>query len=151
MAIFKQDATEKPETPSKNGAAPQGEAALSIIAAGMKITGDVETSGVIKIEGSLQGTVRNARQVLLGRQGEVKGDINAKEVVLGGRVDGNVRGTERVEVQGTSTINGDIHTRSIAVAEGGKINGAVRMEENASGVRAPEGAMKNGAPVAMVR
>ena len=150
MAIFKQDATEKPEpSSSRNGAAPQGEAALSIIAAGMKITGDVETSGVIKIEGSLQGTVRNARQVLLGRQGEVKGDINAKEVVLGGRVDGNVRGTERVEVQGTSTINGDIHTRSIAVAEGGKINGAVRMEEAVvvprhAGEMAPK-------PVAVVR
>ena len=151
MAIFNKDAA--PNTDAKGAAAaPQGEAALSIIAAGTKITGDIETSGVIKIEGAIQGTIRNARQVLVGRAGEVKGDINAREVVIGGRVDGNVRGGDRVEVQGTSTINGDISTKSIIVLEGGKINGAVKMEETAGGVRAPDSAGKSSsAPVAMVR
>lgn len=149
MAIFNKDAA--PTADAKGGAAnPQGEAALSIIAAGTKITGDIETSGVIKIEGAIQGTIRNARQVLVGRQGEVKGDINAREVVIGGRIDGNVRGTDRVEVQGTSTVNGDISTKSIVVLEGGKINGAVKMEETgAAGARSPE--TKGSGPVAMVR
>lgn len=147
MAIFNKDATTTERTEGK-AAAPQGEAALSIIAAGMKITGDVDTTGVIKIEGSLQGTVRNARQVLLGRQGEVKGDINAKEVVLGGRVDGNVRGFDRVEVQGTSTINGDIQTKSIAIAEGAKLNGAVRMDD---GVAVPRSGDPINKPLAVAR
>ena len=129
MAIFNKDAMEKGAETTKGGAAPQGEAALSIVAAGMKITGDVDTTGVLKIEGTLQGTVRSARQVLLGRQGEIKGDVNAREVVVGGRVDGSIRAVERVEVQGTSVVNGDIYTKSIVVLEGGKINGAVRMDE----------------------
>lgn len=147
MAIFNKDATIE-KTDIKGGAAPQGEAALSIIAAGMKITGDVETTGVIKIEGSLEGTVRNARQVLLGRQGEIKGDVNAKEVVLGGRVDGNVRGFDRVEVQGTSMINGDIATKSIAIAEGARVNGAVRMDD---GVAAPRSGDPINKPLAVAR
>ena len=136
MAIFNKDAMDKGAEPTtKGGAAPQGEAAMSIVAAGMKITGDVETTGVLKIEGTLQGTVRSARQVLLGRQGEIKGDVNAREVVVGGRVDGSIRAVERVEVQGTSVVNGDIYTKSIVVLEGGKINGAVRMDEPVVGGR----------------
>ena len=50
----------------------------------MKITGDVDTDGVVKVEGRVEGAIRAGRQVLVGRQGEVKGDINTREAVIGG-------------------------------------------------------------------
>ena len=127
MAMFTKDTPEKPEAKS----VPQAEAALSIIAFGMKVLGDIETSGVIKIEGTIEGTLRGARQVLVGRQGEVKGDVHAREVVVGGKIDGTITASERVEIQATSSVNGDIFTKSIIVLEGGRINGAVRMDESA--------------------
>jgi cytoskeletal protein CcmA (bactofilin family) len=127
MAMFTKDSPDKTDT--KQSAAAPNEAALSIIAYGMKVHGDIDTSGVIKVEGTIEGTIRGARQVLVGRQGEVKGDVNAKEVVIGGKVDGTVHASERVEIQGTSSVNGDIYTKSIVVLEGGKINGTVRMDE----------------------
>jgi cytoskeletal protein CcmA (bactofilin family) len=127
MAMFTKDSNDKSD-PKQTAGAPS-EAALSIIAFGMKIHGDIDTSGVIKVEGAVEGTIRGARQVLVGRQGEVKGDVHAKEVVIGGKVDGTVHAGERVEIQGTSSVNGDIYTRSIVVLEGGKINGTVRMDE----------------------
>jgi cytoskeletal protein CcmA (bactofilin family) len=127
MAMFTKDSPDK--TDAKQSAAAPNEAALSIIAYGMKVHGDIDTSGVIKVEGTIEGTIRGARQVLVGRQGEVKGDVNAKEVVIGGKVDGTVHASERVEIQGTSSVNGDIYTKSIVVLEGGKINGTVRMDE----------------------
>jgi cytoskeletal protein CcmA (bactofilin family) len=125
MAMFNKDANEKSEP--KSGAIT--EAALSIVAAGMRVMGDIETNGVLKIEGTVEGTVRGARQVLVGRQGEVKGDVHAREVVVGGKVDGTITAAERVEVQGTSSVTGDIYTKSIVVLEGGKINGTVRMDD----------------------
>jgi cytoskeletal protein CcmA (bactofilin family) len=131
MAMFTKDAKDGSDKMDPK-AAPGAEAALSIIAFGMKVHGDIETSGVIKIEGAIEGTIRGARQVLVGRQGEVKGDVHAREVVVGGKVDGTVNATERVEVQGTSAINGDIYTKSIVVLEGGRINGQVRMDDAAS-------------------
>jgi cytoskeletal protein CcmA (bactofilin family) len=67
--------------------------------------------------------------VLVGRQGEVLGDITTREAVIGGRVQGTITASDRLEVQGTSTIVGDIHTRAIAVVEGGKINGTVRIAD----------------------
>ena len=85
----------------------------------------------MKIEGTVEGAIRGARQLLLGRQGTVHGDIRAHEVVIGGTVVGTIIAEERVEVQGTSTVQGDIHTKSIVVLEGGVINGTVRMGETA--------------------
>lgn len=105
------------------------EASLSIIAAGMRITGDVETTGTLKIDGRIDGSVTGARQLLLGRGGAIHGNVHAGEVVIGGVVDGAVTADERLELQGTAVVNGDIDTRSILVLEGARINGSVRMNE----------------------
>jgi cytoskeletal protein CcmA (bactofilin family) len=107
-----------------------GDANLSVIAAGSKVIGDMECSGVLKIEGTVEGTIRGARQVLLGRQGVVKGDIETREAVVGGNVEGSIHALERVEIQGTAAVVGNIHTKTIVIREGGQINGAVRMDES---------------------
>jgi cytoskeletal protein CcmA (bactofilin family) len=129
MSIFTKPTTEK--VPMRNDSPPP-EAGLSVIASGMKIIGDIESTGVVKIEGIVEGAIRGARQLLLGRQGTVHGDIRAHEVIIGGTVVGTIVADERVEIQGTSTVQGDIHTKSIVVLEGGVINGTVRMGENAA-------------------
>jgi cytoskeletal protein CcmA (bactofilin family) len=105
------------------------EAVLSIVAAGMKITGDVDTSGVIKVDGEINGSITGARQVLLGRGGVVRGNVVGGEVVIGGSVEGSVAAAERLELQSTASVKGDIDTRSIVVIEGARINGLVRMSE----------------------
>lgn len=106
--------------------------AVSLIAAGMKIVGDVETSGILKVDGVIEGSVRGARQLLLGKGGAIQGDVHAHEAVLGGRVQGTVTALERVEIQSSSRIEGDIQTKSIVVIEGGIINGTVRMDDPGS-------------------
>jgi cytoskeletal protein CcmA (bactofilin family) len=146
MAMFTKDSPEKPD--ARPGA--PAEAALSIIAFGMKVHGDIDTNGVIKIEGTIEGTIRGARQVLVGRQGEIKGDVHAREVVVGGKVDGTITASERVEIQGSSAVSGDIHTKSIVVQEGGRINGAVRMDEAVRAVSSLRTDTKP-LPVAVVR
>ena len=123
MALLRKDG-EKNEVRSN-----AAEAALSIISAGMRITGDIETSGTLKIDGRIEGSVVGARQVLLGRNGSVHGNVHAGEVVIGGLVDGAIVAGERLELQGSAVVTGDIDTKSIVVLEGARINGAVRMQE----------------------
>lgn len=130
MAIFAKE--NQPQSTDSKQQSPAGEGALSIIAAGMTVSGDIDSNGVVKIEGRVEGTVRAARQVLVGRQGSVKGDIETREAIIGGRVDGGVKAFERVEVQGTAYVAGDVHTKSIVVLEGGRLNGTVRMEDGAA-------------------
>ena len=105
------------------------EAALSIISAGMRITGDIETNGTIKIDGRIEGSITGARQMMLGRNGAIHGNVHAGEVVVGGLVDGGIIADERLELQGSAVVTGDIETRSIVVLEGARINGSVRMSE----------------------
>ena len=126
MAMFNKDSNggDARSTPTP------GDASLSVIAAGSKVIGDMECSGVLKIEGTVEGTIRGARQVLLGRQGVVKGDIETREAVIGGNVEGSIHALERVEIQGTASVVGNIHTKTIVIREGGQINGAVKMDES---------------------
>jgi cytoskeletal protein CcmA (bactofilin family) len=127
MGIFSstpQPARDKP-TPS---ARPSGAAlSLSIVGAGMVVRGDLETDSVVKIEGKVEGNVRASTQVLVAKGGAVRGDIETAEVIVGGMVNGAIRARGRVEVQAGASIEGDITTLRISVAEGGTLNGHVKM------------------------
>lgn len=105
--------------------------ALSIVAVGMTIRGDIESTGTVKVEGVVDGHVQAKSQVLVARGGLVRGDIETREAIIGGSVQGAVFAEERVELQAGSTVAGDITTRRILVAEGGSINGQIRMGEAA--------------------
>ncbi|HYS19636.1 MAG TPA: polymer-forming cytoskeletal protein [Gemmatimonadales bacterium] len=122
MAIF----TEK-----QHGGA-DSDAGLSIIGTGMRVEGDVSADGVVKVEGSIVGTIRAARQVLVAKGGLVEGDIFTREAIVGGEVRGGIQATERVELQATSVVHGDITTRRLFVQEGGEINGVLHMGAEAA-------------------
>jgi len=123
VALLRKDGD---KSDARSGAA---EAALSIIASGMRITGDVETNGTLKIDGRIDGSVVGARQIMLGRNGAIHGNVRAGEVVLGGTVDGAIVAEEKLELQSSAVVNGDIDTKSIVVLEGARINGVVRMQD----------------------
>lgn len=108
----------------------EGVPGLSIIGAGMRVVGDISADGVVKIEGSVTGTVRAAKQVLVARGGEVEGDVVSREAIIGGEVRGAIYAEERVELQTTSVVHGDVHTKRLLIQEGGEINGVLRMGED---------------------
>lgn len=114
--------------PAKGSAAATS---LSVIGVGMSVRGDVETAGVVKVEGVVDGHVIAGSQVLVAKGGVVKGDIETGEAVIGGEVAGAVHASERVEIQAGATIQGDITTSRIAVAEGATLNGHIRMGDAA--------------------
>lgn len=114
---------------SRDDTAGRHEGALTIIASGTRIVGEVDGTGVVKIEGTVVGTVRAERQVLVARGGVIEGDVIAREAVLGGEVRGSVQAGERVEVQEGAAVHGDITTKRLIVAEGGEVNGTVTMGE----------------------
>lgn len=122
MSLLRKDGD---KSDARAGAA---EAALSIIAAGMRIIGNIETTGTLKIDGRIEGSVVGARQLMLGKSGVIHGNVNAGEVVVGGTVDGGIVANERLELQSSAVVNGDIDTKSIVVMEGAQINGAVHMQ-----------------------
>jgi len=101
---------------------------FSIIASDMTVIGDLETAGVVRIEGRVKGTVRGGAQVLVATGAVIEGDLHTQEAVIAGQVSGGIRATDRVELQGSAVVAGDIHTPRIAIVEGAKVTGEVKMD-----------------------
>lgn len=101
------------------------EGVISIVGPGMTITGDCEAEGTLRIEGTIEGTVRAGKAVVVGREGEVRGDILTQDAVIGGRVTGTVVAESRLELQSTCIMEGEVRARRIKLEEGGKLNGKV--------------------------
>jgi cytoskeletal protein CcmA (bactofilin family) len=101
---------------------------FSIIASDMTVIGDLETDGVVRVEGRVRGTVRVGAQVLVAVGAVIEGDLHTQEAVVAGQVSGNIVARERVELQATAVVAGDIHTPRIAIVEGAKVSGEVKMD-----------------------
>ena len=125
------------KTPTGNGdmakeAAPaqQGrDNVISIIGPGMRVVGDCETDGTLRIEGTIEGTVRAGKAVVIGKDGVVTGDVATQDAIIGGRVKGAVVAESRLELQATCVIDGEIRARRIKLEEGGRVNGTVHTGE----------------------
>jgi len=103
---------------------------VSIIGPGMRVTGDCETEGTLRIEGTVAGTVRAGKAVVLGKEGVIRGDIVTQDAIIGGKVTGTVVAESRLELQATCVIEGEIRARRIKLDEGGVVNGDVRVGES---------------------
>ena len=91
---------------------------VSVIALGARVVGDVHTTGVVRVAGSVVGNIRAGRQVLVAKGGMVEGEIETPEAIIGGEVRGLVRATQRVSVQASAVVYGTITTPRLAVEEG---------------------------------
>jgi cytoskeletal protein CcmA (bactofilin family) len=105
------------------------EAVISIIGKGMTLTGDCETDGAIRIEGTVKGNVRAGKAVVIGKEGLVDGNIYTQDAVISGRVLGSVHAHSRLELQSTSQISGEIEARRMQLEEGATVQGQVAVGE----------------------
>jgi len=113
-----------------NGAPRELGDVVSIIGPGMKITGDCESDGTIRVEGAIEGSVKAAKSVVVGKDGIVVGDITTQDAIVAGRVNGSVTAESRVELQASCRIQGDIRSRRVKLEEGGQIDGSLHMGAN---------------------
>lgn len=123
-----------------------GETAISIIGPGMRVVGDVSTDGTVRVEGRIEGTIRAGKGVVLGKEGEVHGDIVTQDAVIGGRVTGTLTAESRLELQSTCVIDGRIRARSqhLKLDEGARFNGQIEMIDEEKPRALPAGEVKSG-------
>jgi cytoskeletal protein CcmA (bactofilin family) len=135
MSIFRREDEPRPQSP---GGAPHAHATPAAerrassgvathIAPGAKITGQVNGTCDLLVDGELEGQVRLESHVTVGADGRVRGDIHARTVRIGGRVVGNVHGDEKVEILPTGRLEGDVSAPRVVLAEGAFFKGKVEM------------------------
>lgn len=98
------------------------------IAAGLKISGEISGSSDLYIDGETQGKVRlpNAR-VTIGPNGRVQADIEAREIIVEGTVQGNLKAGERLHLGAASRVQGSVLTPRFAIEDGARLRGKVEM------------------------
>ncbi|MCG8589692.1 MAG: polymer-forming cytoskeletal protein [Proteobacteria bacterium] len=122
-------------SPHTEAAPPQqalagGGKSVANIGKSISIKGDLSGEEDLSIDGKVEGRVDlPSHQLTIGETGQVEAEISAKRVVVIGRVAGNVNATERIEIQGTGIVEGDIRSPRLVVAEGAVINGAIDMSK----------------------
>ena len=107
-----------------------GGKALANIGKSISIKGDLTGNEDLVIDGNIEGRIDLPNnQLTIGAEGKIKADIHAKSAVLVGHVTGNVSATERIEVQASGIVEGDVRAPRLVVQEGAVLNGTVEMSE----------------------
>jgi cytoskeletal protein CcmA (bactofilin family) len=92
------------------------------------IKGEISGREDLYIDGEVQGTIRLSEgRVTIGPHGKISADVDAREIVVRGKVTGSIRARERVEVGRTGEIRGDIATARIAIEEGAQMHSKVEI------------------------
>jgi len=92
------------------------------------IKGDLTGEEDLVIEGKVEGKVHLPNHRLtIGQGGNVQAEVHAKSVVVIGRVAGNVSAGERLEVQASGIVDGDVRSPRLSVQEGAVLNGSIQM------------------------
>ena len=95
---------------------------FSVVSAECYFQGTLSVQGSLRVDGTLEGSVDNARHVIVGTDGKIVGDVTAQIVVCGGAIEGNVC-ADMLEVLAAASIKGDIRAKKMIVEEGGRIDG----------------------------
>src|SRR6202035_1503257 len=99
-----------------------------IITSTLLIKGEVRGSDDLYIDGEVQGTIHLSNgRVTVGPHGKISADVDAREIIVRGKVQGALRGRERVEIGSTGAVRGDIATSRIAIGEGAQIHSKVEI------------------------
>lgn len=92
------------------------------------IKGEVTGGESLYIDGRVEGTINlTDSRVTVGRNGSVAANINAREVVIMGKVTGNIECTDRLDIRGEGSLTGDVVTQRISVEDGAFLKGSVQV------------------------
>src|SRR5947209_3191459 len=105
---------------------------LANIGKSVTIKGELSGSEDIYVDGQVEGTIQlSGNSVTVGPNGRVKANITAKNLTVGGTLDGNVHASERTELRKSAVVNGDVQTRRIAIEEGAYFKGKLEILSDA--------------------
>ncbi len=111
------------EAPSRT-ATPAGDQAT--IGKGLVIKGEISGTESLFIDGKVEGTINlPGNRVTVGRNGQVAANIIAREIVVLGKVRGNVAATDRVDIRSEGALTGDVSAARISIEDGAFFKGGI--------------------------
>ena len=101
----------------------------SVIGERVKFNGTLNVEGSIEIHGEIEGSISCTDQLIVGKTGRVKADLDVGSAVIAGEVEGRVFAKERVELKTASHLKGDVNAKSFVIQDGCFFQGNCTMGE----------------------
>ena len=97
---------------------------IAWIGQAVRVEGKIVASQDIRIDGHVAGTIEvGQHELVLGQRSEVKADVNCRSVLVGGTLHGDVTATDRIQIQSTGVLHGDVVAPRLIIHDGGLLKG----------------------------
>jgi len=103
------------------------EEAETIIGAGVRVEGTFNAVGNVVVKGELVGSMETQSDVYLMEGGVIEANIKASNAIIAGRVKGNLKVEEKIELNSTAKLSGDINCQSLSIEEGAVLHGRCKV------------------------
>jgi len=125
--------------------AEEAEARVPVLGKTLLFRGELTAEEDVILQGRVEGSIRHARNLTIGTEGSVLGDVYASHLTVEGLVEGDLHCSEAVIVRATAQVRGNIFAPRVGIMEGATFNGRVEMDPNAATAAAgPGGAARQG-------
>ncbi|HLR35895.1 MAG TPA: polymer-forming cytoskeletal protein [Tissierellales bacterium] len=101
----------------------------SIIGDNMIIIGDIKGSGSIRIDGTVEGDIDYTGDITIGETGHIKGNIICNNIIIGGKIDGNINAKEQLSLLPSGELIGDVEVINLVVNENAIFEGHCKMKQ----------------------
>lgn len=95
----------------------------------IKIKGEISCDEFLLIEGEVKGNIKVNNTLTIGRNGYVKGEIDAKEVKIVGKAEGSIAASERLEISSEGNFSGSIKSDKLVIEEGAVFKGKANLDD----------------------
>lgn len=99
----------------------------TFISKDVTIKGELITEGIVRIDGNFEGNIR-ADGLIIGKTGEIKGDVTVREIMVDGNIEGTINAHEAIEIKPDGKVQGDIQTVKLIISEGAFFIGRSTMQ-----------------------
>ena len=102
----------------------------TLIGAGTTLKGDISSNTDLRIDGTVIGNIKSAAKIIIGSSGVVEGDISCNQSDIVGKVSGNVRVKELLQLRGECVVTGNLYAGKLQVEPSATFNGQCHMGAN---------------------
>jgi cytoskeletal protein CcmA (bactofilin family) len=121
--------TSKTKTPSM-ATIPASSPSATLIGAGTTLKGDIHSQQDLRIDGTVIGNIKSSSKIIIGQGGVVEGDLESTQCDVNGKVNGNIRCRELLQLRGESAVTGNLYAGKLQIEPSATFNGQCHMGAN---------------------
>ena len=106
---------------------PNGLSGTTLISSGTTVKGDISSNSDLRIDGTISGNIHSSSKVVVGASGVVEGDISGNQADIVGKVSGNIRTKDLLQLREDCIVNGNLYAGKLQVEPTAMFNGQCHM------------------------